>query len=79
VSASGWVKEACDPYPAAPGTEEYGHYPDLRHARWVSEVLDRLDIDEARDLARTLATLYPRLFEQGLLYIQRNRDWRAGQ
>ncbi len=76
TAVPGWVTEACDPYPTAPNIAAFDHYPDGRRADWVRRVLDGLDRAELEDLARTLAVLYPRAFEQDLLHIQRARGWR---
>jgi len=67
----GLVLEACAPYPMASSLEAF-----RRHSRWLEIVLDRLDRGELEEVARTLALLCPREFEQELLSIQRRRDWR---
>jgi len=75
TAVPGWVTEPCDPYPSAPNAAAFDHYPDVRRVQWMRRVLGQLDRAELEDLARTLATLHPRAFEQDLLHIQRSRDW----
>lgn len=67
------VSRACDPYPAPkPGQDGPGPL-DCRRSIYLTKVLEGLDRGELGLLARRLGNLYPRDFEQELLWIQRAR------
>jgi hypothetical protein len=71
----GIVLEPCNPYPIAPNFAAWDeHGRDNRHAHYLTQILDGLEAGEIKGIARRLALLHPRDFEQEMLFIQEGRE-----